>query len=86
MRMYPYMVMKDKTGVLHSEVYEEDGDKKVEIHFQRPKGDGYDVAYCIIPEFKWIKREGFTREEIRNFEVFLRDNVYWIYEYAKETT
>ena len=83
MRMYPYMVMNDGTGVLHSEVYEEGESQRVEVHFQRETEDGYHVAYCILPEYEWIKCEGFTRKERSEFEVFLRDNVFWIYEYAR---
>ena len=83
MRMYPYMVMNDGTSVLHSEVYEEGESQRVEVHFQRETEDGYHVAYCILPEYELIKCEGFTRKEISEFEVFLRDNVFWIYEYAR---
>ena len=62
MRMYPYMVMNDGTSVLHSEVYEEGESQRVEVHFQRETEDGYHVAYCILPEYEWIKCEGFTRK------------------------
>lgn len=84
LRMYPYMVLSDGTGVLHSKVYEEGGSQKVEVHFQKETENGYHIAYCILPEYDWFKCEGFARKDISQFELFLRENVFWIYEYAKE--
>lgn len=81
--MYPYLTLSDETEIVHSQIIEEDGIQKVEVHFERPTENGFDVARCILPEYKWIKKEGFSKEEINMFEKLLQSNAHLIYKYAK---
>ena len=80
--MYPYMILGDETEVVHSQLIEKDGKQEVEVHFERPTEDGFDTARCSLPDYKWIKRSGFTDHEIANFEEFLHCNAHLIYKYA----
>ncbi len=72
--MYPYMVLSDETEITHSHIIEKDGIQRVEVHFERPNEEGFDMARCVLPTYTWIKREGFTDNEIEKFEKFLRNN------------
>lgn len=72
--MYPYMTLSDQTEIVHSQVIEEDGKQKVIVHFERPTEDGFDSARCVLPEYKWILREGYSDGEIALFEQLLRSN------------
>lgn len=31
--VYPYMILSDGTEIVYTNVFEEDGEKKVEVHF-----------------------------------------------------
>ena len=77
------MILSDETEISHSHIIEENGEKIVEVHFERPKEDGFDVARCSLPAYKWIKREGFSEQEIEIFEKFLRSNAHLLYKYAE---
>ncbi len=80
--MYPYMILADGTEIVHSHIIEENGVQCVEVHFERPKGDGFDVARCKLPTYTWIKRKGFTDKEIEMFVAFLHSNAHLFYKYA----
>ena len=47
--MYPYMTLADDTEIVHSHVFDEDGVKKVLVHFERPTEEGFDSARCELP-------------------------------------
>lgn len=47
--MYPYMTLADGTEIVHSQVIEENGKKKVIVNFERPTEDGFDSARCELP-------------------------------------
>ena len=80
--MYPYMTLADETEIVHSHLKEKNGTETVEINFERPKPYGFDSARCELPSYTWISRDGFTDEEIRQFEDFLRNNAHTILKYA----
>lgn len=61
----------------------ENGEKRVEAHFERPTDNEFDTARCSLPSYTWIKRDGFTDEEISKFEVFLSSNVHLLFKYAE---
>ena len=51
--MYPYMTLADETEIVHSQIVEKDGMKKVIVNFERPTEDGFDSARCELPDYKW---------------------------------
>lgn len=82
--MYPYMTFGDGTEVVHSELFEEDGVKKVLVHFERATDDGFDSARCELPSYTWTQWEGsFAPEEQAAFEHFLSNNAHLLYRYAE---
>lgn len=80
--MYPYMILADETEILHSHIIEADGILNVEVHFERPTEEGFDIARCILPTYSWIKKEGYSNEEVAAFEQFLQNNAHLLYKYA----
>lgn len=80
--MYPYMILADETEIVHSHIIDEKGTQCVEVHFERPTEEGFDVARCSLPTYTWIKREGFTDKEIEKFVMFLHSNAHLLYKYA----
>ena len=65
--MYEYMELPDQTLITHSQLIEKDGQKTVQVHFERPKAGGFDMARCELPSYVWLKRDGFSDEEIEKF-------------------
>lgn len=81
--MYPYLTFGDGTEVVHSELFEEGGVKKVLVHFERPNENGFDSARCELPSYTWIDWEGhFSDEDKARFDRFLHDNAHLLYRYA----
>lgn len=81
--MYLYMILDDETEITHSHLIEENEKKQVEVHFERPTENGFDMARCSLPSYKWIKRDGFSDDEILKFEQFLQSNAHLLYKYAE---
>lgn len=82
--MYPYMILSDETEIVHSHIFEEDGVKKIIVHFERPTENGFDSARCELPNYKWIMQEGYSQKEIDKFEHLLHDNAHLFYKYAAD--
>ena len=72
--MYPYMTLSDETEIVHSQLIEDKGIKKVIVNFERPTDNGFDSARCELPEYKWT--------EIAFFEKLLHSNAHLLYKYA----
>lgn len=81
--MYPYMTLADETEIVHSQIVEKDGMKKVIVNFERPTEDGFDSARCELPDYKWTERQGYSDEEIAMFEELLHSNAHLLYRYAE---
>lgn len=81
--MYPYMTLADETEIVHSQIIEENGTKKVVVHFERPTEDGFDWARCELPTYKWVGKSGYSEAEIHFFERLLHSNAHLIYRYAE---
>ena len=76
------MILSDETEIVHSHIIEKDGIQWVEVHFERPTEEGFDMARCLLPDYTWTKREGFTDKEMERFGRFLHSNAHLIYKYA----
>ena len=82
--MYPYMTLADGTEIVHSQLLkDQEGSACVEVHFERPKEGGFDMARCSLPSYSWEIREGFADEEMAFFEEFLRHNAHLFFQYAE---
>lgn len=45
--MYPFMVLDDKTEVVHSDSYEENGIETIKVYFEQPVEGGFHSAECL---------------------------------------
>ena len=81
--MYPYITLADETEITYSQILDRNAQKEIEVHFERPTEDGFDVARCVLPSYTWIKKEGFSDTEILFFEQLLQDNAHLFYRYAE---
>jgi hypothetical protein len=81
--MYPYIELADETLITHSHLKEENGVKTVDVHFERPIYGGFDSARCRLPSYTWIMRDGYTDEEIAQFEKLLKSTAHSLYRYAE---
>lgn len=81
--MYPYMTLADETLITHSHLLGDGEKKSVEIHFERPKPYGFDMARCVLPSYEWIIKEGYTDDEIIKFERLLQDGAHTFFKYAE---
>lgn len=81
--MYPYMTLADETEIVHSQILEKNGEKKVIVHFERPTENGFDSARCELPAYKWTTRDGYTDDEIAMFEELLHSNAHLLFKYAQ---
>lgn len=80
--VYSYMTLADGTEIVHTQVFEEDGLQKVEVHFERPTEEGFDTARCQLPSYTWLKKEGFSAEEMKFFDQFMHCNAHLFYKYG----
>ena len=81
--MYPYITLADETEIVHSHLLGDGEEKSVEVHFERPKLDGFDSARCSLPSYEWLFKDGFTDNEIKMFERLLRENAHLFFKYAE---
>ena len=83
--LYPYITFNDNTEVLHTHVLEEGTqNQSVEVHFERPVLNGFQSARCVIPGYKWLSNDGYSEDEIKNFEKFLKNNAHLMFEFARK--
>lgn len=81
--MYPYMTLADGTEIVHSQIIEVDGVRKVIVHFERPTENGFDSARCELPKYEWLLKDGYSNDEITVFEKLLHSNAHLLYKYAE---
>ncbi|MCM1155956.1 MAG: hypothetical protein NC392_11430 [Roseburia sp.] len=80
--VYPYITLADGTEIVHTQIFEEDGISKVEVHFERPTEEGFDTARCQLPSYTWMTRKGFSEGEMELFEQMVRSNAHLFYKYG----
>lgn len=81
--LYPYMTLADETEILHTHLIEGETGPRVEVHFERPSDSCFDTARCVLPTYEWIIRTGYSDDEIKDFEDFLRHNAHLLYRFAR---
>jgi len=82
--MYLYITLADETEITHSQPIEENGQKCVEVHFERATEDGFLSARCLLPSYQWKFNDGFSQQEIAFFNEFLKSNAHLLYRYAEQ--
>ena len=83
--MYSYLTFPDETMVVHSELRERNGEKYIDVHFERPCDEGgFKSARAELPSYKWLYNEGFSEEDIKFFTEFLEHNAHTLFKYSQE--
>jgi hypothetical protein len=82
--MYPYITFSDETEVTYSNIIERNGQREIEVHFERATENGFDTARCILPAYNWIIKEGFAENEFLFFGQFLQNNAHLFYRYSEK--
>lgn len=80
--MWGYIQLADETQFAYSDLRE---DGTVLILIERPRDWGFDSARCILPSYHWSEIDGFSQEEIADFDSFLHDNAPFIFELAERS-
>ena len=81
--LYPYIKLGDGTEISHTQIIEEDGIEKVEVHFERPIETGFMTARFVLPTYELIVRDNVSDEELEFLTKLLEYNADLIYKYAK---
>lgn len=82
--LYPFMTLLDETEIVHSESMQIDGKEMVKVVVERPVDGGFKSAVCWLPEYRWEKIEGFTKEEIAVLQELIQSLAHVIFELARD--
>ena len=82
--MYPFMTLNDKTEVVHSEAYDDNGQEVVKKKKKKPVYDGFHSAECYLPSYEWKNIDGFSEQEIQYFTEYLKTVAHIIIRLARE--
>jgi hypothetical protein len=82
--MYPFMTLNDNTEIVHSEVFDANGEEQVKVYIEKQTDCGFASAYCYLPEYKWEKIDGFTESEINKFQDFIASVAHVIFDLARK--
>lgn len=78
---YPYMTFDDGTEVTHSRLHK---DNSVDVYFEQPVHESFRHALCTLPAYTWSDISGYSEDDIKRLEAYLRHNAHIIIELAGE--
>ncbi len=82
--MYPFMVLDDKTEVVHSDSYDMNGIETIKVYFEQPVDGGFRSAECYLPSYEWKNIDGFSQEDVSRYEDYLKSVAHIVIELARE--
>ena len=83
--MYPYVKYSDGTEVVFSNIYIDNDQECIDVHFERPTESGFDSVRIKLPTYEVTVWEGnYTNEEIEFFKLVVKNRCDLFYKYAKE--
>ena len=83
--MYPYVKYSDGTEVVFSNIYIDNDQECIDVHFERPTENGFDSVRIKLPTYEVTVWEGnYTEEEIEFFKQVVKNSCDLFYKYAKE--
>jgi len=82
--LYPFMTLGDGTEIVHSEAYIENEKEFVRVEIERPREGGFDSAVMLLPEYTWSEVQGFSPEEIENYQEIIESLAHIIIRMARE--
>ena len=69
--LYPFMTLNDETEIVHSESMMKDGREQVKVVIEKPVYGGFHSAVCWLPDLRWEQIQGFSQEEIKNYQKYV---------------
>ena len=82
--MYPYVKYPDGTEVLFSNIYIDNEQECIDVHFERPTENGLDSVRIKLPKYEVTVWEGnYTDEEIEFFKQVVKNSCDLFYKYVK---
>ena len=83
--MYPYVKYSDGTEVVFSNIYIDNDQECIDVHFERSTENGFDSVRIKLPTYEVTVWEGnYTNEEIEFFKKVVKNSCDLFYKYAKE--
>ena len=83
--MYPYVKYPDGTEVLFSNIYIDNEQKCIDVHFERPTEKGFDSVRFELPSCKILYKDGnYTDEEIEMFRTVVERGMPSFYRWARQ--
>ena len=88
MTMYEYMTLFTSDfgdiKITHSPIIEENGVKKVIVNFKCVTEKGTNSATCVLPDYIWTEKVGFSDEAMELFEKLAHSNAHLLYKNAEQ--
>lgn len=82
--MYPYVKYSNWTEVLFSNIYIDNEQECIDVHFERPTENGFDSIRIKLPTYEVTVWEGnYTDEEIEFFKQVVKNSCDLFYKYVK---
>ena len=82
--MYPYVKYPDRTEVLFSNIYIDNEQECIDVHFERPTENGLDSVRIKLPTYEVTVWEGnYTDEEFEFFKQVVKNSCDLFYKYVK---
>lgn len=82
--LYPFMTLNDETEIVHSESMIKDGREQVKVVIEKPVYGGFHSAACWLPDYRWEDIQGFTSQEIQEYQEFIESLANIIIELARD--
>ena len=82
--LHPFMTLDDDTEIVHSDAYMEDEKELVRVEIEKPIPGGFASAEILLPEYEWIRIEGFTPEEINRLQEMIESVAHIIIRLARQ--
>ena len=82
--LYPFMTLPDETEIVHSESMWENGKEVVKVCIEKPVENGFHSATCWLPDYRWEKVVGFSRDELASLQELVESLSAVIIELARE--
>jgi len=68
----------------HSDISEENNQRRVSVRFERPNERGFDFAEGVLPGVSFSKIYGFSEDELFDLKDYLQNNALLIWDYAQK--
>lgn len=82
--LYPYAEFPEELSISYSDIFLENGKKKLLVHFEQPTDFCFKEARYSLPDFKKIYNYDFTPSETKQILDILKRNTELIWECAEE--